>query len=154
MLTVPGHRFHKSELIVNVLQTLIQEIRIRHEKVLEEIFHFVVDGKRDLDNNIIPNVHELLEQIGELIQEELPDLCSPVKKFLPVIDSEVDQFLDLIKEGLPEVCSPIQKILELADHGILQTGNLLKEISPEPGHQVIGFFQGCYEIITQRNNFI
>lgn len=142
MLTVPGHTLHKGELAVDVFQALIHKVGIRHEKVLEERFHLVINSKRDLHDDIIPDVHELLKQIGELIQEELPDLCSPVKKFLPVIGSEVDQLLDLVKEGLPEVCRPVQEILELADHGILQTGDLIKEIPPEPGHQVIRILSG------------
>ena len=154
MLTVPGHTLHKGELAVDVFQALIHKVGIRHEKVLEERFHLVIDSKRDLHDDIIPDVHELLEQIGELIQEELPDLCSPVKKFLPVIGSKVDQLLDLVKEELPEVSRPVQEILKLPDHGILQTGDLIKEIPPEPGHQVIGFLERCNEIITQRNDFV
>ena len=154
MLTVPGHTLHKGELTVDVFQALVHQVSIRHKKILEERFHLVIDGKRDLHDDIIPDIHELLEQIGELIQEELPDLSRPAKKVLPVIGSEIDQLLDLVKEGLPEVCRPVQEILKLPDHGILQTGDLVQEIPPEPGHQVIGFLQCCNEIITQRNNFI
>jgi len=154
MLTVPGHTLHKGELAVDVFQALIHKVGIRHEKVLEERFHLVIDSKRDLHNDIIPNIHELLEQISELIQEELPDLSSPGKEAFPVISAEINKLLDLVDEGLPEVSCPIQKLFEFPDHGILQTGDLIKEIPPEPGNQVIGCLERCNEIITQRNYFV